>query len=92
MLIQFKKLTKPTSEIAQAFNRWENDLSLTPFLRPNKNQEDVEEQQIINNISIRGQAQFGVISVGFTHSYGKPKVEKTLIDKVYSLSIKHLGY
>jgi len=43
--ITFKKLTLPTPEIAKAFNRWENDPVLTPFVRPNPAQTDLEKRE-----------------------------------------------
>ena len=33
--IDFVKLTKPTAEIAVAFNQWENDSALIHLIRPN---------------------------------------------------------
>jgi RimJ/RimL family protein N-acetyltransferase len=45
MDIKFKKLTEPTDEIAERFNRWENDPTLIPFIRPNKNKEALEERE-----------------------------------------------
>ena len=48
MDIHFTKLTEPSSEIAEAFSRWENDASLIPFARPNRNKEDLEKRQTVN--------------------------------------------
>lgn len=39
MNIDFVKFTKPTAEIAAAFNNWENDPMLIPLIRPNPNAE-----------------------------------------------------
>ena len=39
MNIDFVKLTKPTTEIAAAFGRWETDPALIPLIRPNQNAE-----------------------------------------------------
>lgn len=36
--VNFTKLEQPTEEIAASFTRWENDLGLIPFMRPNKDQ------------------------------------------------------
>ena len=36
MNIEFRKLTEPTTETAEAFERWENDPALIPFIRPNR--------------------------------------------------------
>jgi RimJ/RimL family protein N-acetyltransferase len=47
MEIHFTKLTESTSEIAEAFSRWENDPSLIPFSRPNKNQDELEKQHTV---------------------------------------------
>jgi RimJ/RimL family protein N-acetyltransferase len=48
MKIKFKKLTKSNAETVQAFSLWGNDIRLTPLLRPNKSQEDIEKQKIFN--------------------------------------------
>lgn len=34
-------------EIAEAFTCWENNPALTPFMRPNKNQSDIDKNQTI---------------------------------------------
>ena len=39
--IDFKKLTHPTSEIADSFSKWENDPVLIPLTRPNLNEADL---------------------------------------------------
>jgi RimJ/RimL family protein N-acetyltransferase len=44
MKVHFTELTEPTSEIAEALTRWENDPALIPFSRPNRNQADLEER------------------------------------------------
>lgn len=40
--ISFLHLDKANAEAAAAFSRWENDLELIPFSRPNRSQEDLE--------------------------------------------------
>lgn len=47
MKIHFTKLIKPTPEIAEAFNRWENDASLIPFARPNLNKDELEKRRVV---------------------------------------------
>ncbi|MCL6574072.1 MAG: GNAT family N-acetyltransferase [Bacillus sp. (in: Bacteria)] len=47
MNIHFSKLTEPTSTIVDVFNRWENDPTLVPLTRPNRNKEDIEQQRIM---------------------------------------------
>ena len=44
MGISFEKLVFPTPEIAKTFNKWENDPALSPFIRPNRNREELEAQ------------------------------------------------
>ncbi|MEN8171934.1 MAG: GNAT family N-acetyltransferase [Chloroflexota bacterium] len=39
----FKKLTKPTPEIAAAFNKWANDPTLVPRIRPNRSKDELEQ-------------------------------------------------
>ena len=41
--VSFVKLEEPTSEIAEAIHRWENDPDLVPFIRPSKNREDLAQ-------------------------------------------------
>jgi RimJ/RimL family protein N-acetyltransferase len=36
MNIEFRKLIEPTTETAEAFERWENDPALIPLIRPNR--------------------------------------------------------
>ena len=45
--IKFKKLIQPTSEIAEAFTRWENDPSLVSLSRPNFSREDLEKRHLV---------------------------------------------
>lgn len=45
MDITFKKLIEPTTEIIEYLNRWENDPTLIPFIRPNKDKEDLERRR-----------------------------------------------
>ena len=47
MDITFRKLIDPTAEIAESFTKWENDLNLIPFIRPNKNQEALETREVL---------------------------------------------
>ncbi len=42
--IKFIQLTKPTPEIAAAFNKWDNDPVLKPLMRPNRTQADIDTQ------------------------------------------------
>jgi RimJ/RimL family protein N-acetyltransferase len=51
-MIQFIPLKEPTTEIAEAFTRWENDPLLVPLSRPNQNQEDLERQQRVTPESL----------------------------------------
>ncbi|MCA1054232.1 GNAT family N-acetyltransferase [Rossellomorea aquimaris] len=47
MNTHFIKLTEPTLEILDAFNRWENDPELIPMSRPNQNRTELETERII---------------------------------------------
>jgi RimJ/RimL family protein N-acetyltransferase len=47
MDIQFKELTEATTQIIEYLNKWENDPTLVPFIRPSKTKEDLERQKII---------------------------------------------
>jgi RimJ/RimL family protein N-acetyltransferase len=44
LIITYKKLTEPDPEILNILNQWENDPLLTPFIRPNRNKEELEAQ------------------------------------------------
>ncbi len=45
MNIQFIHLTEPTTTIVDVFNRWDNDPTLIPLTRPNRNKEELEHQE-----------------------------------------------
>ena len=45
--ISFLQLKQPSEEIAAAFTRWESDLELVPFSRPNQSQEDIEKVETV---------------------------------------------
>lgn len=49
MDIAFRKLTKPTAEIAQQITKWENDPALIPFTRPNSNQAALESRETVTD-------------------------------------------
>ena len=42
MNVEFTQLITPTVEIAQAFDKWDNDPALVPLIRPCQNQTDLE--------------------------------------------------
>ena len=47
MEIDFVKLEKPTSDIVAAFSKWENDSGLIPLIRPNPNEEALQNRESI---------------------------------------------
>lgn len=47
MNVQFIKLIEPTQSIVDAINRWENDPTLIPLIRPNKNKSELEHREEI---------------------------------------------
>jgi RimJ/RimL family protein N-acetyltransferase len=48
MSIEFKKLTEPTREIAEYFEKWETDPALVPLIRPNKDREALEARESVS--------------------------------------------
>jgi len=46
--LDFVRLTKPTVEIALAFNQWENDPALIPLIRPNPNAEALQRKDLVS--------------------------------------------
>ncbi|NLP52907.1 GNAT family N-acetyltransferase [Bacillus sp. RO1] len=48
MNIYFIKLTEPTLQLVDKFNRWENDTTLIPKTRPNQDQSELELQKFIS--------------------------------------------
>ena len=42
MKVEFTQLITSTVEIAQAFDKWDNDSALVPLIRPCQNQADLE--------------------------------------------------
>ena len=53
MDIEFKKLIEPTDEIAECFSRWENDSTLIPFIRPNKDQQALEIRETVTSKDLK---------------------------------------
>jgi len=47
MDIKFRKLTKPSAEIAQCLQKWENDPALIPLIRPNKDKDALERRETL---------------------------------------------
>lgn len=47
MDIRFEKLTRPTAEIAECFNRWENDPTLVHLIRPNQDQAALDKRETV---------------------------------------------
>ena len=46
MNVQFERITEPSQDIVDCLNRWENDPALTPLIRPNKSQADLERTRV----------------------------------------------
>lgn len=44
MDVEFRKLTQPTAEISECFNRWENDPGLTHLIRLNQDQAALDKR------------------------------------------------
>lgn len=44
MDVEFRKLTQPNAEIAECFNRWENDPRLIHLIRVNQDQESLDKR------------------------------------------------
>ena len=61
MQIQFKKLTIPTPEIANTLNKWENDPSLIPFIRPNATKEALESREAVTQDSLLKRLEYNQI-------------------------------
>lgn len=51
--VRFEELLEPTLLIAQAFDRWENDPQLVPFIRPNRTKEELEARNPVTVTSLR---------------------------------------
>jgi RimJ/RimL family protein N-acetyltransferase len=47
MDIKFRKLVESAAEIAERINKWENDPTLIPFIRPNKDREALEAREVV---------------------------------------------
>ncbi len=47
MDIEFRELTEPTPEIAQSFEKWENDPRLVHLIRPNQDHEALEAREAV---------------------------------------------
>jgi len=53
MNISFMKLTQPIPKIAEAFNKWENNPALIPFIRPNQAKDDLDRREFVTIESLR---------------------------------------
>ena len=53
MDIKFSPLLEPTPEIAECFQRWENDPVLIPFIRPNKDKAALELREIVTTWELK---------------------------------------
>ncbi|GGP16127.1 GNAT family N-acetyltransferase [Oceanobacillus neutriphilus] len=60
MSTHFVKVTQPTPELVDIFNRWENNPDLIPLTRPNSNQSELESRQIVTleNLTQRLKRQY----------------------------------
>jgi RimJ/RimL family protein N-acetyltransferase len=57
MDIEFRELTEPTPEIAQSFEKWENDPTLVHLIRPNQDRDALEARKSITVKSLQGQLE-----------------------------------
>jgi RimJ/RimL family protein N-acetyltransferase len=47
MHVTFRQLTAPSLEVAEHFQKWENDPTLVPLIRPNKDKEALEARAVV---------------------------------------------
>lgn len=47
MDITFKKLIEPNSEVLEYLNKWENDPTLIPLIRPNRDKQALEMKEVL---------------------------------------------
>ncbi|WP_270180702.1 GNAT family N-acetyltransferase [Alkalihalobacillus sp. CinArs1] len=52
MKTHFTKIEQPTTLLVDMYNRWENDRSLVPLIRPNKNIKELETRRKITMIDL----------------------------------------
>lgn len=57
MNIEFRELTEPTLEIAQSFEKWENDPRLVHLIRPNQDREALETKKFVTIKSLQEQLE-----------------------------------
>lgn len=55
--LRFEKLTEPSPETAAVLQRWANDPELRPFMRPSKNQQDLEKPVQVTPESLAARLQ-----------------------------------
>ena len=65
--IQFIPLTQPTAEVVAAFDKWENDPMIVPFIRPNANQEALEKKETITREGLLKRLEHTHIFLIYTH-------------------------
>ena len=61
MNITYTKLTEPTTEFAEALNKWENDPELVHLMRPNQSKEDLEKELIVTLDSVQNRLEHNQI-------------------------------
>jgi len=61
MNITFTRLSLPTPQIAAAFNKWENDPFLIPFLRPNPTRAALQKRDTVTPEALERRLQHGEI-------------------------------
>lgn len=83
MDISFKKLTQPTPEIAAKFDKWESDLALIPFIRPNRAEADLNTIESVTAESLLQRMEHEEIYLIY-------KEDKLVGEMNYQVDPKHL--
>ena len=81
--INFIKLTSVTSEIALAFNEWENNPELIPFIRPNRSQTDLDQRETVTAETLQKRLEHDVIFLIY-------EGEQLIGEMNYQVDPKHL--
>src|SRR6185436_10184523 len=81
--IEFTRLIEATSDIAEAFDKWENDPDLIPFIRPNPNKEALLNRETVTVESLKKRLQH--------HHIYLIQLDKTLVGEMdFQIDPPHL--
>jgi RimJ/RimL family protein N-acetyltransferase len=83
MDVRFKKLIKPDADVLQYLNKWENDPTLIPLIRPNKDQDALKRREILTIQELEER-------LGHNHTFLMYLGDQLVGEMDYQIDPKHL--